>query len=78
MLCAPIDTRGCISITDPVPGGSDGKEYACNEGDLGSIPGLGRTPGGGHGNDSSIPAWRIPKDRGAQRATVHGVTKSRT
>ena len=32
------------------PGGSDGKESACNEGDLGSIAGLGRSPGGGHGN----------------------------
>ena len=33
-----------------LPGGSDGKESACNAGDLGSIPGLGRDPGGGHGN----------------------------
>ena len=32
------------------PGGSDGKESACNSGDLGSIPGSGRSPGGGHGN----------------------------
>ena len=32
------------------PGGSDGKESACNAGTLGSIPGLGRSPGGGHGN----------------------------
>ena len=32
------------------PGGSDGKKSACNAGDLGSIPGLGRSPGGGHGN----------------------------
>ena len=32
------------------PGGSDGKESACNAGDLGLIPGLGRSPGGGHGN----------------------------
>ena len=32
------------------PGGSDGKEFACNVGDLGSVPGLGRSPGGGHGN----------------------------
>ena len=32
------------------PGGSDGKESACNVGDLGSIHGLGRSPGGGHGN----------------------------
>ena len=30
---------------DGVPGGSDGKEFACNAGDLGSIPGMGRTPG---------------------------------
>ena len=34
----------------PVPGGSDGKETACNIGDLGLIPGLGRSPGGGHSN----------------------------
>ena len=32
------------------PGGSDGKESACNAGDLGLIPGLGKSPGGGHGN----------------------------
>ena len=32
------------------PGGSDGNEFACNVGDLGSIPGLGRSPGGGYGN----------------------------
>ena len=39
------------------PGGSDGKESACNAGDLSSIPGLGRSPGGGHSNSL---AWRIP------------------
>ena len=33
-----------------LPGGSDGKESTCNAGDLGSIPGLGRYPGGGHSN----------------------------
>ena len=32
------------------PGGSDAEEFACNAGDLGSTPGLGRSPGGGHGN----------------------------
>ena len=42
------------------PGGSDGKESTCNVGDLGSIPDLGRSPGGGHGSHSSIHAWRIP------------------
>ena len=43
------------------PGGSDGKEFACNVGDLGLIPGLGRSPEGGHG----ILAWRILMDKGA-------------
>ena len=39
-----------LDILMGFPGGSDGKESACNVGDLGSIPGLGRSPGGGHGN----------------------------
>jgi len=55
------------------PGGSDGKESTCNVGDLGLIPGLGRSA-----THSSILAWRIPTDKGAWRATVHRVTKSRT
>ena len=42
------------------PGGTGGKEPAAKAGDLGSIPGSGRSPGGGHGNPSSILAWRIP------------------
>ena len=37
------------------PGGSDGKESTCNAGDLGLIPGLGRSPGGGHGNPPFLP-----------------------
>ena len=45
------------------PGGSDGKEATCNVGDLGLIAGLGRSPGGEHGDPSSILAWRIPIDR---------------
>ena len=43
-----------------VPGGSDGKEPACNTGDPGLISGLGRSPGEGNGTHSSILAWRIP------------------
>ena len=46
-------------------GHSDGKESACNVGDLGLIPGLGRSLGEGHGNSSNILAWKIPMDRGA-------------
>ena len=57
-----------------LPGGSDSKEFACNMEDLGSIPGLGRPLEESTANHSSILAWRIPMDRGAWRATVHGVT----
>ena len=39
-----------LEIKPGFPGGSDGKESSCNVGDMGSIPGLGRSPGGGHGN----------------------------
>ena len=60
------------------PGGSDGKESACHAGDLGLIPGLGRSPGEGHGNLLGILAWKILLDRGAWWATVLGVSKSRT
>ena len=57
------------------PGGSDCKESACNAGDLGSIPGSGRSPGGGRGNPLQHSCLENPVDRGA---TVHGVPKSRT
>ena len=56
---------------------SDGKESACNVGDPGSIPGLGRSPGGGNGSPLQLSYLENPMDRGAWRATVHGVTKSR-
>ena len=60
------------------PGSSVGKESTCNAGDLGSIPGLGRSPGGGHGNPLQYSCLENPMDRGAWQAAVHGVTKSRT
>ena len=59
-------------------GGSDGKEYICNEGDLGLIPGLGRSPGEGHGNPLQYSCLENPMDRGAWWAIVHGVTQSWT
>ena len=61
-----------------VPGGSDGKESACNAGDPGIIPGLGKYPGEGNGNPLQYFCLENPMDRGAWRVTVHGVTKSRT
>ena len=62
----------------PIPGGSDGKEFTYNEGDLNSVPQLGRSPGGGHGNPAQYPCLENCMDRGAWQATIHGVTKSLT
>ena len=56
-------------------GGSDGKESAHREGDTGSIPGLERFPGEGHGNPLQYSYLEKSMDRGAWWATVHGVTK---
>ena len=58
------------------PGGSNGKESACNTGDRGSIPGSGRAAGGGIGNPLQYSCLQNSMDREAWRATVHGVTKS--
>ena len=57
------------------------KESACtagDAGDMGLIPGSGRSPGGGHGNPFQYSCLKNPMDRGAWWATVHGVTKSWT
>ena len=60
------------------PDGSDGKESACNVGDLGSIPGLESSPGEGNGYPLQYSCLGNSMDRGAWRATVHGATKSQT
>ena len=60
------------------PGGSDGKESARNAGDLGSSPGSGRSPREGSGYPLQYSCLENSMDRGAWRATVHGVTKSWT
>ena len=54
------------------------KKSACNVGDLSWIPGLGNPLKEGMANHSNILAWRIPMDKGAWWATVHGVAKSQT
>ena len=61
-----------------LPYSSDGKEYACNAGDLGLIPGWGRSSGEENGNPHQCSCLENPRDRGAWLATVRGVTKSRT
>ena len=60
------------------PCSSAGKESARNAGDLGSIPGLGRSLGEGHGKPLQYSCLEDPMDRGAWRATVHRVAKSGT
>ena len=55
-----------------------GKESACSAGDTGSIPGLGRSPGGVHGNPLQDSCWENPMDRGDWQATVQRVAKSQT
>ena len=60
------------------PGGSDGKESACNAGDMGLIPGSGIFPGEGNGNLLQYSCLKNSMDRGAWWATVQGVAKSQT
>ena len=59
-------------------GGSEGKESACNAGESGSIPGLGRSLGEGHGNPLQYSCLENSMDKGAWKVTVYGVAKSQT
>ena len=61
-----------------LPYSSVGKESACSAGDLGSIPGLGRSSREGNGNPLQYSCLENPMDRGAWRAVIHEVTESRT
>ena len=63
-----------LQIIQGFPGGSDGKEFACNTGDLGSIPELGRSPGEGNGNPLQYSCLENPMDGGAWQNSVPGVT----
>ena len=60
------------------PGSSEIKAYACHAGELGSIPGLGRSPGEGNDNPFQYSCLENPMDRGAWWAILHGVAKSQT
>ena len=72
-----VDSLPC-SLIRCFPGRSDGKESACNAGDLGSIPGSGRSPGEGNGYLLQYSCLENSANRGAWQTTVHGVPKSRT
>ena len=60
------------------PGGSGGKESACNAGDMSSIPGFRRSPGEGNGNLFQYSCLENPLDRGSWQATIHRIAKSWT
>ena len=64
-----------LYIVSGLPGGSVVKNLSANAGDMGTIPGLGKSPGGGNGNPLQYSLLGNPMDRGAQWATVHGVTE---
>ena len=66
----------CVCVNPLVP--QTVKESACNAGYPGSIPGLGRSPGEGHGNPLQYSCLENPMDGGEWWATVHRVTKSQT
>ena len=68
-----------LSYERGLPWWLSGKESTCNAADMGSIPGLGRFPlEKGMATHSSSLAWRIPRDRGAWRTTVHRVAETDT
>ena len=60
------------------PGGSVVKDLPANSGDVGSIPGSGRSHGDGNGNPLQYSCLKNPMDRRAWQATVHEVAKSQT
>ena len=72
-VAKPITGR--FAMSEVLPFSSDGKESACNAEDPGSIPGLGRSSGRGSGNPLQYSCLGNPTDRGAWRATVHGVAE---
>ena len=73
-----IQEFACVSTNTSFPSGSDGKESACNAGDLSSIPGLGRSPGEGNGNPLQYSCLENSIVRGAWEARVCGVEESDT
>ena len=73
-----IDSKAEQMLAIIFPGSSDDKQSVCNAGDLGSIPGLGRSPGEGKGNPLQYSCLENPMNRRAWQDTVHGVAKSQT
>ena len=75
---SPEEKIGYTPVFLDFPGGLDSKDSTCKLGDLGLISGLGRSPGGGHGNPLQYTSLEKPIDRGAWQAMVYRVAKSWT
>ena len=75
---AKYPLRSIILSSWDSPGGLDGKASAYNAGDVGSIPGLERSPGEGNSNPVQYSCLENPMDRGSWQAIVHGVAESDT
>ena len=73
-----VDFEHNLTSMGGFPGGSDGKEFACNAGDPGLLPRSGRSPGEGHGNPLQYSCLENSMDRGAWQAIIHGVSKNWT
>ena len=75
-----LQAVACVTavLLNGLPQRFSGKESTCNAGDLGSIPGSGRSPGEGNGNPLQYSCLENPMDRGAWRAADHRVAKSQT
>ena len=69
---------GTLGGTRGFPGSSEGKESACNAGDLGLVPGSGRSSGEGNSNLLQYSCLENSMHSGAWQATIHGVIKSWT
>ena len=65
-----------IYVNQGFPGGSDNKKSTCNAGDLGLIPGLGRSPGEGNDDQFQYSRLKNPVDRGTWRPAIHGAAES--
>ena len=78
LLRDPSASRDAPSHWQGFPGGSDGKKSGFNAGDLGLIPGMGRSPGEGNGNPLQYSCLENSTDRGAWWATICGVAKNQT
>ena len=78
-----VETFFCLQVSKIYlslcfPGGSVVKNLSANAGDLGSIPGLGRSPGVGNGNPLQYSYLENPMDRGAWRAIIHRIAQSQS